>query len=180
MKIVQIPPELLRKPPAARPKFNTELMGDGRFIDPKKEAALVLPEQALEAAQIRLEALVEAQAAQQARKKAGAFSSFYSFLLSWIAWLRKGLRGLLKGRNTHRLTRKGTEALEQLRYLSLLCDATSHREPEEFLFAESVFGEAYHDILALSAQLEGTSAKEDERHVRRYSVSMRKVLQAGD
>jgi hypothetical protein len=87
----------------------------------------------------------------------------------------------LKGRRARaKLTREGQEALEQLRYLAALCDATSCRTPEEILEAEAAFGEAYYEIMSLSANLQKMSEREQSHHLRRYSRHMSKLLSVAD
>ena len=78
------------------------------------------------------------------------------------------------------MTLKGEEALAQLRYLAMLCDATECRTPEEVLLAEGAFGEAYHEILNLSSNLMKMSEQEQSHHVNHYKKHFSSVLRSTD
>ena len=108
--------------------------------------------------------------------RADVFKSAYALLSSWFATIKS--RFGRRGRARARLTKEGQRALDQLRYLSLVCDAMDHRSPEEILSAEAAFGEAYYEILNLSANLEKMAEKEGEHHVQRYSRHMASLLQS--
>ncbi|MEM2137885.1 MAG: hypothetical protein QW568_02255 [Candidatus Anstonellaceae archaeon] len=205
MQSVREQPELVSSPPARRlktsaafakeqplksefsepssikkPKFPKDLLDREGFVDPKVEASILAPQQSVASAQIVLEA--EALSREMNGKKQQRESSFFvslkSYLASFLAWVQKRFRGSRRARA--KLTKQGEAALEQLKYLSALCDATSHRSPEEVLAAESAFGEAYYEIMSLSANLEKMAEKEAPHHLHRYSKHMASVLSAVD
>lgn len=177
MEMIQRQPELLQKEPSARrPAFPKRLFEGGKFVDPEKEAQLLLPEQAETRSQVLDAVHVQPLSMQKGRES--VFSSLYDYIAGWLAQMKKRFAGNRRARA--RLTRAGERALEQLRYLSALCDATSCRGNEEVLAAESAFGEAYYEIMTLSANLEKMSQAEEEHHVRRYCRHMAKVMQAAD
>ena len=177
MEMIQRQPELLQKEPSARrPAFPKRLFEGGKFIDPEKEAQLLLPEQVAASSQV-LDA-VHVQPFSMQKGKESVLASLYDYLVGWLAHMKK--RFAKNRRARARLTRAGERALEQLRYLSALCEATSCRGNEEVLLAESAFGEAYYEIMTLSANLEKMSQAEEGHHVRRYCRQMAKVIQAAD
>lgn len=163
-----------------KPRFPKDLLDREGFVDPKVEASILAPQQAVASAQIVLEA--EALSREMNGKKSPRESTFFislkSYLASFLAWVQKRFKGSRRARA--RLTKQGEAALEQLKYLSALCDATSHRSPEEVLAAESAFGEAYYEIMNLSANLEKMAEKEASYHLHRYSRHMASVLAAVD
>lgn len=163
-----------------RPHFPKSLYDKpDKFINPEAEAQriLVVPEQTISSPMISLE-LARATTPRGARRSETVFSTIYEYLLAVIGHMKK--RFGKSRRASARLTRMGDEALSQLRYLSLLCDAMSERTPEEVLLAESAFGEAYYEIMTLSANLEKMTEKEGEHHLRNYARQMSKILNAAD
>lgn len=177
--------ELIPSPsPIRRPRFPKQLLLEKeKFVDPSSEAAIILPQQQVASAPIvlELEKLMPAQRmAENAQKKNALVSSIYA-LLDILASLFAKVKRRLKGRRARaRLTREGQEALEQLRYLAALCDATSCRTPEEILEAEAAFGTAYYEIMNLSANLQKMSEREQSHHMRRYASHMGKLLSVAD
>jgi len=169
-----------REPSAIRkPKFpRTPLEREDAYIDPLREAKLLIPEQTVASATILFEAAADTMRAQRPARSAGAFNSIYEYLLSLFTAAKRRLGG--NARCKARLTMQGEEALLQLRYLSMLCDATECRTPEEVLSAEGAFGEAYHEILTLSSNLEKMAEKEQEHHVRHYARHFSSVLRSTD
>lgn len=170
-------PELIR-----RPRFKKDLLEKETFVDPAKEMALLVPEKTVIAsfpAQLALEAqFAEEHRLAAAKKKGKADAFFYSVYEALLAMFEK-VKKRLRGRKARQaLTRKGEEALEQLRYLAMLCDATECRTPDEVLAAESAFGEAYYEIKTLSCNLEKMREEEQAHHVERYSKHMAKLLSA--
>lgn len=172
--------QLEREPQSVKkPRFpRTPLEKEDAFIDPLREAKLLVPEQTVASSTIMLEAALETVRSQSSMQKQGAFASLYDYLLSLFASVKKRLRG--SSRYKARLTERGEEALDQLRYLALLCDATECRTPEEVLLAESAFGEAYHEIMSLSSNLERMSEKEQGHHVHHYKKRFSSVLRSTD
>ncbi len=172
--------QLEREPQSVRkPRFpRTPLEREDAFIDPLREAKLLLPEQTVASSTIMLENAVATVTRQPSSQKQGAFASIYDYLLSLFTSVKKRLRG--SARYKARLTQRGEEALEQLRYLSLLCDATDCRTPEEVLAAEGAFGEAYHEILSLSSNLERMAEKEADHHLHHYKKHFSSVLRSTD
>jgi hypothetical protein len=173
-------PELVQPPSVRRPAFPKKLLDESdKFIDPFREASLILPQQALS---VSSALLLEVQTApdfrQQETRKASMVFTLIEQLSAWLSWVKKKFRG--SRRQRARLTAKGELALEQLRYLSLLCDATECRTPDEALAAESAFGEAYFEIKSLSSNLVRMSQKEEENHFRHYSRHMSSILRALD
>ncbi|MEM4633866.1 MAG: hypothetical protein QW275_01805 [Candidatus Anstonellaceae archaeon] len=170
-------PGLLEREPIQRkPQFPRKLFEE-KFVDPKKEAQLLLPEQEIASAFSTAEIAVSSHAPKHERKET-VFSNLYYYLLSLLSLLKRSLKRRRRARA--RLTPKGEMALEQLKYLALLCDATSHRSPEEVLMAESAFGEAYYEIMSLSSNLCKMSQKEEEHHIRRYCRHMSRILRADE
>jgi len=162
-----------------KPKFpRTPLEREDAYIDPLREAKLLLPEQTVASPTIMLENALATVRMQSTAKNTGTFASLYDYLLSLFNHVKKRLRG--NARYKARLTARGEEALDQLRYLSLLCDATDCRTPEEVLAAEGAFGEAYHEILSLSSNLERMSEKEQEHHLHHYKKHFSSVLKSTD
>ena len=161
-----------------RPKFPSALLEreKDKFIDPAAEAAVLLPEKTSVMAPISLALEVPLQTENTRVDRQNPVSALYELLASWWAAIKKRFARRIRGRA--RLTRQGKQALEQLRYISLLCDATEARTPEEILEAEGAFGEAYFEIMTLSSNLERMAQKEEEHHVRRYGRHMAALLQA--
>lgn len=166
------------EPPLRRPRFSASLLEkeSSRFVDPAAEAAILLPQQAVASSPIVLE-LEKGQEARAAVQKKNAVSSSIYVLLDFLAAIFAKVRRRLKGRRQRaKLTIDGRRALDQLRYLAALCDATSCRTPEEILVAEAAFGEAYYEIMSLSENLEKMSEKEQGHHLRRYAGHMTRLL----
>jgi len=180
IRAIQQQPELEREPSAIRkPKFpRAPLEREDAYIDPLREAQLLLPEQAIASSTVMFDTALTTVRAQSSARKEGVFTSLYEYLLSIFASAKKRLRG--SARYKARLTARGEEALGQLRYLSLLCDATECRTPEEVLLAEGAFGEAYHEILNLSANLEKMAEKEQEHHLHHYKRHFSSILRSTD
>jgi hypothetical protein len=161
--------------PQRKPSFPRKLLERDKFIDPTAEASVILPQQEASYSPILTDAKLGLGADYAAeRKREGIFSSTLQYLLS----IFESMKARLKSRRGKRarLTRKGEETLEQLRYLSLLCDATSCRTNEEVLEAEGAFGEAYYEIMQLSGELARMSQAEQRHHLHRYSKHMGKLL----
>lgn len=163
-----------------KPRFPKDLLDkESAFVDPKVEASILLPQQSVASAQIVLEAeALSRQINGKRQSRESFFVSIYAYLASFLNWMQRKFKGSRRARA--RLTRQGESALEQLKYLSALCDATSHRSPEEVLAAEAAFGEAYYEIMSLSANLEKMAEKEASHHLHRYSKHMASVLSAVD
>jgi len=172
--------ELEREPSSIRkPKFpRTPLEREDAYIDPLREAKLLLPEQTVVSSTIMFENAIATVRTQSSSKSTGTFASIYDYLLSLFTAAKKRLMG--SSRYKARLTSRGEEALAQLRYLSMLCDAMECRTPEEVLAAEGAFGEAYHEILSLSANLEKMAEKEQEHHLHHYKKHFSSVLRSTD
>ena len=173
------------KPSARRPRFSASLLEKetSKFIDPAAEAAIVLPQREVASSPIaiELEKLSPQQEVRAAVQKQSALSSSIYVLLDFLAAIFAKVKKRLKGRKARqKLTKDGKQALEQLRYLAALCDATSCRTPDEILEAESAFGEAYYEIMNLSANLERMSEKEQSHHLRRYAKHMSRLLSVAD
>ncbi|MCX6772997.1 MAG: hypothetical protein NTV88_04475 [Candidatus Micrarchaeota archaeon] len=172
--------------PARRPRFSATLLEreTSKFIDPAAEAAIVLPQREVASAPIAIELEKLASAQQEVRaavQKQNALSSSIYVLLDFLATIFAKVKKRLKGKRARqKITKDGQQALDQLRYLAALCDATSCRTPEEILEAESAFGEAYYEIMNLSANLERMSEKEQSHHLRRYSKHMSRLLSVAD
>lgn len=171
---VEREPSQIRKPKFPR----TPLEREDAYIDPLREAKLLMPEQTVASSTIMLENALATVSRQSTLQKQGAFASIYDYLLSLFNSVKKRIRG--NARCKARLTARGEEALGQLRYLSLLCNATDCRTPEEVLVAEGAFGEAYHEILSLSANLERMAEKEQEHHLHHYKKHFSSVLRSTD
>lgn len=176
--IVREPKLASRQSPARRPRFAPKLLDDERFIDPAREAELLLPQQ-----QVSQQLIIEAQAASDSRfaakvRRQSLLSTIYEQVAAWLSWVKAKFKGSRRARQ--RLTREGERALEQLRYLSLLCDASEARTPDEVLASESAFGTAYYEIMGLSANLLRMSQKEQEHHLKRYQRHMSEMLRATD
>ncbi|MCX6772130.1 MAG: hypothetical protein NTX79_08860 [Candidatus Micrarchaeota archaeon] len=172
--------ELEREPSAVRkPKFpRTPLDREDAFIDPLREAKLLLPEQTVASTNVMFESAIAAMRAQPSARRENIFTSIYEYLLAIFTTARKRLRG--SARQKARLTAQGEEALAQLRYLAMLCDATDCRTPDEVLAAEGAFGEAYHEILSLSSNLLKMSEKEQEHHLNHYKRHFSSFLRSTD
>lgn len=179
MEVIQKAPELVQPVSLRRPSFPKKLFDDeGKFVDPAREATLLVPERTVASSLATFEIAQATATARTQKERTRIFHSFVEYLFSLFASLQKRL-----GRNRRsraRMTAMGYQTLEQLRYLSLLCDATSARTPEEVLEAESAFGEAYYEIMQLSSNLEKMAQREEPHHVRRYAGHMGKVLRAAD
>ncbi len=161
--------------PERRPSFPRKLLERDKFIDPSVEASVLLPQQEAAYSPILTDAKLGLGADYAAaRKREGVIFSTLQYLLSIFEGMKSRLR-IRRGKRA-RLTRKGEETLEQLRYLSLLCDATSVRTNEEILEAEGAFGEAYYEIMQLSGELAKMSQSEERHHLHRYSKHMGKLL----
>jgi len=197
MDMIQSPHARLEKPVASARRRNAKFSGallerEGakeNFINPVQEAELILPEHNVNLAPIAIEARgsvfaqeaavsLPGMARKKARKTEGLFTSVYEYLLFIFNNFKRMLYGSTRRRV--KLTKKGEEALEQLRYLSLLCDATEYRTPDQILAIEAVFGEAYYEIMTLSGNLQRMSVSEQEHHVRNYSKQMEKLLKSTD
>jgi|GEM_PF-894949 len=172
--------ELEREPKEVhKPKFpRTPLEREDAYIDPLREAKLLLPEQTVASTNIMFDTALATVRAQSSAQKTGTFASIYDYLLSLFTSMKKRLRG--SARQKARLTMRGEEALAQLRYLSLLCDASECRTPEEVLLAEGAFGEAYHEILNLSSNLEKMAEREQDHHIHHYKKHFSSVLRSTD
>ena len=167
-------PKEIRKPHFPRAPLERE----DAYIDPLREAKLLLPEQTVSSTSALFDAALSTMARQPKTQKAGAFTSIYEYLLSLFATVRRSLRG--SARQKARLTMQGEEALSQLRYLALLCDASECRTPEEVLAAEGAFGEAYQEILSLSSNLVKMSESEQGHHLHHYRKHFSSVLRSTD
>ncbi|MCX8198306.1 MAG: hypothetical protein N3F07_03915 [Candidatus Micrarchaeota archaeon] len=179
MEMIEKQPGLLEKEPIQRkPQFPRKLFEEAKFIDPKKEAELILPQQELSSALETAEIAANAYAQIKEEQKEGVLSMLYYRILSLLSAVRASLRA--RGRRKARLTRKGQAALEQLKYLACLCEATSWRTHEEVLAAESAFGEAYYEIMSLSSNLQKMSQEEQEHHIRRYCRHIGRLLRADE
>ena len=162
-----------------RPRFPKDLLDKEGFVDPRVEASILAPQHSVAASQIVLEAAaLSGQMNGRKQQRESFFSSISEYLAAFLGWVKTKFRGNRRARA--RLTRQGEMALSQLQYLSALCDATSHRSPEEVLAAEAAFGEAYYEIMSLSANLEKMAEKEASHHLHRYSRHMAAVLRAVD
>ncbi|MCX6772101.1 MAG: hypothetical protein NTX79_08715 [Candidatus Micrarchaeota archaeon] len=172
--------ELEREPSEVRkPKFpRTPLEREDAFIDPLREARLLLPEQAEASANVMFDTVMATARTQPSARREGVFTSIYEYLLAMFASAKKRIRG--SARQKARLTARGEEALAQLRYLAMLCDATECRTPDEVLAAEGAFGEAYHEILNLSSNLMKMSEKEQEHHLSHYKRHFSSFLRSTD
>src|SRR3989344_5855571 len=164
--------------PIRRPRFPKQmLLEKEKFVDPSSEAAIILPQQHVASAPIVLELEKQQAGLRGVTQKRNAVASSIYVLLDFFAAFFAKLKRRLKGRKARaKLTREGQSALEQLRYLAALCDATSCRTPEEILEAEAAFGEAYYEIMNLSANLQKMSEREQSHHFRRYSRHMGRLL----
>ena len=180
MEIVQGQPRQLREPsPVRRPSFPKSLLEERKFIDPELEVQrkLIVSEQTTSSPAISLE-MAQSPRMRRAEKRESLFTSMYEYLFAVISQLQRKFGKSRRARA--RLTKLGSATLEQLRYLSLLCDASEYRTPEEVLAAESAFGEAYYEVMTLSGNLEKMTEKESEHHLRNYMRQMSKVLNAAD
>lgn len=168
----------LEREPQKKPRFPQQLLEkeESRFIDPKAEAAVMLPELSVSLAPAQLALDTMRVPKRKERNSEGVFASVYDYLLSLFNSIKKSFTK--KSRQRARLTMQGERALEQLRYLALLCDATEERSPEEILSAEAAFGAAYYEILNLSANLERMAQPEQEHHTARYSRHMSALLKS--
>ncbi|MFA6328906.1 MAG: hypothetical protein WCY41_05660 [Candidatus Micrarchaeia archaeon] len=167
-------PEAIRKPKFPRAPLERE----DAFIDPLREAKLLLPEQTVASTNIMFDTALAAMRTQSKTQKQGAFTSIYEYLLSLFTSAKRRLRG--NARQKARLTARGEEALSQLKYLAMLCDASECRTPEEVLVAEGAFGEAYHEILNLSSNLSKMSEQEQSHHLEHYRKHFSSVLRSTD
>ncbi len=172
--------ELEREPEAVhKPRFpRTPLEREDAFIDPLREAMLLLPEQTVASTNIMFDIALATVRTQPSARRANVFTSIYEYLLAIFTSAKKRIRG--NARQKARLTLQGEEALAQLRYLAMLCDATECRTPDEVLAAESAFGEAYHEILNLSSNLMKMSVQEQAHHLNHYKKHFSSVLRSTD
>jgi len=172
--------ELEREPAAVhKPKFpRTPLEREDAYIDPLREAQLLVPEQTVASTNIMFDTALAAVRAQPQSRKGGVFASIYEYLLAMFTSAKRRIRG--NARQKARLTAQGDAALQQLRYLAMLCDATECRTPDEILAAEGAFGEAYHEILCLSSNLSRMSEQEQAHHVGHYRKHFSSVLRSTD
>ena len=179
-RAVQQQLELEREPSAVhKPKFpRTPLEREDAYIDPLREAKLLLPELTVASTNIMFDTALATVRTQSSAAKIGTFASIYDYLLTLFTSVKKRLHG--SARQKARLTARGEEALAQLRYLSMLCDATECRTPEEILAAEGAFGEAYHEILNLSSNLMKMSEQEQAHHLNHYKKHFSSVLRSTD
>ena len=173
---------LIERPEGAqrrgRGSFSGLLESSSKFVDPRKEASLILPEQ-LSSSLISIESQLAPKYSEATLAvQKSVLVSAYEYLLSLMELFRKGLRHA--GKRRTRLTRKGEEALSQLQYLSALCDATSCRTPDEIIAAESAFGESYYEIMKLSAELEKMSQAEQHHHMSRYTHHISRFLSSAE
>jgi hypothetical protein len=177
MEAFQEQPRRVEEPsPIRKPSFPRKLFDEDKFINPEAEAQrrIIASEQAIISPQPSFGFSLE----QKPKRQESLFASIFDYLLAAISKIK---RRFAKNRRAQaRLTKLGREALEQLRYLSLLCDACSYRTAEETLAAECAFGEAYYEIMTLSSNLERMSEKECEHHLKAYLKQMSKVLNAAD
>jgi hypothetical protein len=171
-------PKALKKPKFPHSLYDEKAQDSSKFIDPSAEAAILLPERTLLSTpvQVALEQMPSLTSATEKRKQANLALSLYEYLMSWFMAIKKSL-AKKKGRRA-KLTPRGQKALDELRHLSLVCDATEIRSNEEILSAESAFGEAYFEILTLSSNLERMGQKEEEHHTHRYSRHMSHLLKS--
>ena len=162
---------------AKRAKFGSLLETDSKFIDPLKEASLIMPEQTVVSTPLAVESLFSQKYTESTVvAEKSIVSSAYEYLLSIFELFKKKFRGARRKRA--RLTRRGEEALSQLQYLSALCDATSCRTPDEIIAAEGAFGEAYYEIMKLSSELEKMAVSEQHHHMHKYKHHISSLLQA--
>jgi len=162
-----------------RPHFpRAPLEREDAFIDPMREAQLLLPEQTVASTNIMFDTALAVVRRQPSSRDGNVFTSIYEYLLAIFASAKKRLRG--SARQKARMTARGEEALEQLRYLAMLCDASECRTPEEVLAAEGAFGEAYHEILSLSSNLARMSEQEQSHHVHHYKKNFSSILRSTD
>jgi hypothetical protein len=176
----QLPLEIEREPLQVRkPRFpRRPLEREDAFIDPLREAQLLLPEQTVASTNVMFDIVLATTRTQPSARRESLFTSIYEYLLAWFASAKKRIRG--SARQKARLTARGEEALAQLRYLALLCDASECRTPDEMLVAEGAFGEAYHEILNLSSNLVMMSEQEQEHHLHHYRKHFSSVLRSTD
>ena len=172
--------ELEREPSSVhKPKFpRTPLEREDAYIDPMREAKLLLPEQTVASTNIMFDTALASMRAQPSSKRENVFTSIYEYLLAMFTTAKRRIRG--NARQKARLTLRGEEALSQLRYLAMLCDATECRTPEEVLAAEGAFGEAYHEILNLSSNLSRMSEQEQSHHLNHYKKHFSSILRSTD
>ncbi|MFA6907534.1 MAG: hypothetical protein WC263_01785 [Candidatus Micrarchaeia archaeon] len=179
-RAVQQQIELEREPSAVhKPKFpRTPLDREDAYIDPLREAQLLVPEQTVASTNVMFDTALAMVRKQPPAQREGIFTSIYEYLLAMFANAKKRLRG--NARQKARLTAQGEEALSQLRYLAMLCDASECRTPDEVLAAEGAFGEAYHEILNLSSNLMKMSEKEQPHHLNHYKKHFSSILRSTD
>ena len=162
-----------------RPRFPRAMLErEDAFVDPLREAQLLLPEQTVASANVVFDTALLPMHRRASAQRESVFTSIYEYLLAMFATAKKRLRG--NARQKARLTQRGEEALAQLRYLSLLCDASECRTPEEVLAAEGAFGEAYYEILSLSSNLMTMSEQEQPHHLAHYKKNFSSVLRSTD
>ena len=172
---------LIERPEGAQKKAVGKfklLDSESKFVDPSRETAVMMPEQAFSSPLALESQLAQKYTEATVMAKKSLVSSLYEYLLSVLELFKKSFRG--SRRKGARLTRRGEEALTQLQDLSALCDATSCRTPEEISAAESAFGEAYYEIMRLSSELEKMAQKEQAHHVHKYGHHMAKFLSSAE
>ncbi len=173
---------LIERPEGAQKRAGGKfrlLESEGKFVDPSRETAVMMPEQAVFSSPLALEShLAPKYTEATVVAKKSIVSSLYEYLLSVLELFKKSFRG--SRRRGARLTRRGEEALTQLQYLAALCDATTCRTPEEIIAAESAFGEAYYEIMRLSSELEKMAQKEQAHHVHKYKHHMSRFLSSAE
>jgi hypothetical protein len=162
---------------------------ESQFVDPHKEAQLIVPEYAVEkgvTSQISIETQLSAEMALEAgpklatgallskRRRANIVRRVIERVMAIVELLKRRVHG---ARAKRRLTQKGEMATDQLRFLAQLCDASECRTPEETIAAEGAFGEAYYEIMSLSSNLAKMSEPEAERHLEHYARQMARVLE---
>lgn len=151
-----------------KPKFPDKLF-DERFVDPKQEFEQVLLPSQFDTIEITANF-------ETTTKRKSTFANFSYYISSLVSFINK----IFRKRKEKALTKKGKMALEQLRYLALLCEATSYRSDEEILAAESAFGQAYYEIMEISSKLHKMSKTEEDYHIKKYMQHMSKILKADE
>jgi len=166
-----------RKGAKKKAGFSHLLETEGKFIDPMKEATLIMPEQTVVSTSLAVESLFSQKYTESTVvSEKSIVASAYEYLLAIFNLFKRKFRGAT--RKKMRLTRRGEQALEQLSYLSALCDATSCRTPDEIIAAEGAFGAAYYEIMKLSNELERMAVSEQHHHVHKYKSHISSLLQA--
>ncbi|MEM4554412.1 MAG: hypothetical protein QXT25_01000 [Candidatus Anstonellaceae archaeon] len=168
-QIFQEPQPILKKPegPVERRRHQFGRLMDERFVDPKAEALLIVPQETY--APIVVDLTVQ----RQTETKMTILHQIYYYLVMLFSAIRKRLTA----RKRLKLTKKGREALEQLKYLADLCEATSIASQDE-ITSDAAFGEAYYEIMRLSYELAKMSQSEQEHHMRRYLQHFRRFVKS--